>query len=232
MEKAIIITPTTLSNLDELKQNIESVKNQTEKCMHLIVIDGIDMHHKSDNLYELSKMIDENLMLTTVPFNTGGSGFYGHRIMAAFAHLHDYKYTLFLDQDNWYHECHVESLIEEIEMHNLVFSYSRRNIVDKDGTFICRDECESLGMIPSIGGYHLVDTSSYCFKTDFLTKVSQLWHKGWGADRDFFNRMLQIKNIIGRFDSTNRYTLNYRLGGNDGSVKANFFIEGNKQYAK
>ncbi len=225
LTKAIIITPTIGNNISELIQNIESVKSQTVSTHHLLVIDGPEHYDKLDTLLK-NEYSDVNY--TVIPFNTGSKGYYGHRVMAAFAHLHDFEYTLFLDEDNWIDENHVESLIDTIEKNDYRFSYSLRKIFRKNGEYACLDNCESLGLRSSITGYHLVDTSSYCFKTNFFSKVSHLWHKGWGADRDFFRTMMNMKSIEGKFDSSNLHTLNYRLGGNPNSVKEDFFKEGNK----
>lgn len=227
MSKALVITPTTGNDIDELIQNINSIRSQSIPTKHLLVIDGIQFYQKiHDEIASKNEFLDVGLAL--VPFNTGGNGFYGHRIMAAFSHLHDFEYTLFLDEDNWFEPNHVESLINTIEKENYYFSHSFRNIYDKEGNFICLDECESLGLTPSVGGYHLVDTSSYCFKTSFLIKVAQRWHKGWGADREFFNTMMSMESLRNKFNSSGLHTLNYRLGGNPNSVSKDFFIEGNK----
>lgn len=227
MEKAIVITPTIGNNIDELKQNINSVRNQTVNTYHLLVVDG--MEHYPKIYHEItSKEEYLDVGVTMAPFNTGNNGYYGHRIMAAYAHLHDFEYTLYLDEDNWIEPNHVEGLINTISDNHYFFSHSLRNIFDKDGNFLCRDECESLGSVPSIGGYHLVDTSSYCFRTSFLIKVAQRWHKGWGADREFFQTMMEMESLKDRFGSSDQYTLNYRLGGNPNSVNKEFFLEGNK----
>lgn len=225
MERAIVITPCIGKNIDELLQCINSVKKQTIPVRHLLVVDGYNNYEK------VSKIITNKdfsyVDICVVPYNTGSEGFYGHRIMAAFSHLHDFEFTLFLDEDNWFEPDHVETLIDKIDKNGWKFAHSLRQIYTKEGEYVCVDECESLGLIESVDGYHLVDTSSYCFKTDFLIKVCHLWHKGWGADRDFFKSMMNISSIRGKFGSTNEHTLCYRLGGNEGSVKKEFFLDGN-----
>lgn len=228
MEKAIVITGSIGKSLDEVIQCIESVKTQTIPTKHLIVVDGKE--HIKDIQFIIDRY-EHDIDYCVLPYNTGKNGFYAHRIMAGFAHLHDHEYVLFLDADNWYEKKHVESLISDIESNDLHFSYSFRKIYDKEGNYICKDLCESLGDFPIWGnpnnGY-LVDTSSYCFKSDFFKRVSQYWNHGWGADRRFFSIMKELETLNGKFKSSNLFTLCYRLGGNENSVKAEFFIEGNK----
>lgn len=227
-EKAIVITGTIGKNSNELRQCIDSVLSQTIPTRHLLVVDGKEHEEKVKSIVKFYN--NDTIDVAILPYNTGSNGFYAHRIMAAFAHLHDYPFTLYLDEDNWIDCDHVESQMENILNNDYLFSYSLRKIFSKEGELICTDDCESLGIYPIYGeernGY-LVDTSSYCFKTDFLIKVSQLWHKGWGADRSFFTSMMKMKSIEGRFGGTGYYTLNYRLGGNEDSVKSHFFEYGN-----
>jgi hypothetical protein len=167
----------------------------------------------------------------------GDQRFWGHRVYAASPHLVNQDYVFFLDDDNWYESDHVASLVALCERHKLDFAYSYRNIVDKEGKFICEDRCESLGLIPvwdqTARGYH-VDTSAYCFKRDFLIGVSYLWHDGYAADRKFFARVRDVmvtENGVERkvrHGTTGKFTLNYRLGSTDTSANASFFKVGNQ----
>jgi glycosyltransferase involved in cell wall biosynthesis len=225
----LVITPTT--GAPELADAMRSVQFQTYKNIeHLIVVDGTKFSSNVDRVYNNVEFItDEKIKRIDLPFNTGGGGFYGHRIMAGFGHLINHDYVIFLDQDNWFEKDHVETLINKIESSNLDWAYSLRQIFDKDKTFITVDNCESLGRWPAWVGpdVHLIDTSSYCFKTSFYRQVCHIWDYGWGGDRRFYTI---LKNHIkhDNYACTGKYTLNYRLGGNDGSVQASFFIDGNK----
>lgn len=229
--KVLVITPTTGS--PELVDAIGSVRSQTYDCDYLLIVDGQKYSLAVDNILKDAGVIGtgDRLFRCDLPFNTGGGGFYGHRIMAAFSHLApEYNYVLFLDQDNWYDTNHVKSLVELCEDRQLDWSYSLRKIVDKDKNFITNDNCESLGKWPAwvSADTFLIDTSSYCFKTAFLKQYGYIWDFGWGADRRFFTI---VKDIIKHtnYDCSGLYTLNYRLGGNEGSVQPEFFIEGNKR---
>lgn len=224
---ATVIVPTIGSS--ETKEALESVFNQTYKTKTYLVIDGSDYVDKVDEVLYHMDLTNSKLNVCNLPSNVGANGFYGHRIYAAFTHLINTDYVLYLDPDCWIEPNHVESLINLIERNNLDWAYSLRNVCDKDGNFICKDDCESLGKWAPYTNYNLVDTNCYCIKTSIATKVASLWHGGWGTDRLFFNTLAQH---FSNFSCTGEYTLNYRLGGNDGSVKKEFFLNGNKEVEK
>lgn len=225
--KTLVITPSTGS--EELVDAINSVLNQTVDVEHLIVCDGVEFKDKVKHIVD--KVI-ENPRVTAcyLPYNTGGNGYYGHRIMAAFGHLVHHDYILFLDQDNWYEPNHVESMVEEIEKYKFDWTYSLRKIYDKDRNYVTDDNCESLGRWPVWVNEqaYLIDSSSYCFKNSFLRMVGHIWDFGWGADRRFYTIVKEeIKH--NNYSCTGKHTLCYRLGGNEGSVQKEFFIEGNEK---
>ena len=226
--RALVITPTT--GAPELVDAIKSVSTQTYTDVdHLIVCDGEKFKVQTDCI--VNKVCEgSGAQVCYLPYNTGGNGFYGHRIMAAFSHLVNHDVVLFLDQDNWFEPTHVETLVNEIKMFNLDWAYSLRKIYDKDKTYICDDNCESLGRWPVWvnDDAFLIDSSSYCFKTDFIRKVGHTWDWGWGADRRFYT-MVKDKLKHQNYTSTGKHTLCYRLGGNEGSVTGDFFVEGNKK---
>jgi glycosyltransferase involved in cell wall biosynthesis len=223
-KSAIVITPSVGS--PKLADAIDSVKKQTYKNLrHLIVSDGKDVkvpfHSDIDYLQ--------------LPYNTGANGFNGQRIYASVPHLVNADYVFFLDEDNWYLSDHVETLVNTLEQGN-DFAYSLRKVFDGNGNYVCDDNCESLGKWPIYFSHnnpqYLIDTSSYAFTKDFIKNTCHLWHSGaWGEDRRYLYAVMQHA----RFDTSGKHTLCYRTDGNPGSVKPNFFIEGNKvqeQYYK
>ena len=197
LKKAIVITPTTGAPV--LLDAIKSAKEQFLDADHLIVVDGKEYSKRTDDLFAFNETLSYGTKATKVdtdriiridlPFNTGKNGFYGHRIMAAFGHLINHEYVLFLDQDNFYDPEHIDRLVDCIEKNNYDWAYSLRTIVDERGDYLTLDECESLGKWPTWvdPNSHLIDTSSYCFKTSFFRQVSHLWDFGWGADRRFYS---------------------------------------------
>jgi hypothetical protein len=222
---ATVIIPTTGSR--ELHTVIESVLNQTYDTQCYIVCDGPDFVYAVKNFVKgfQNHPRFKNISVCNLPINVGANGFYGHRVYAAFTHLINTKYVLYLDQDNWFDNNHVKTCIDTIENNNLDWAYSLRAITDKDGKNIAFDNCESLGKWPVFSGdYNHIDTNCYCIKTDVAIKIAQVWHGGWGQDRHWFSVLAQH---FPKFDTTGKYTVNYRIGGNEGSVKKEFFDYGN-----
>lgn len=228
MKSVVVITPTT--GADKIKDAILSVAAQTyPNVKHLIVIDGLefesDFSHVMEKVYQHHDVDPTVIQLND---NVGANGFYGHRIYAAFSHLVKEDIVCFLDQDNTYEPNHVETLVNKIEKNDLLWAYSLRNIYDKDGNFLCKDDCESLGKWPvwnNKDSYH-VDTSSYAFRREFLIKVASLWHQGYGGDRIFFN-LIKQNFAPNTFDCSGHYSLNYYLDGNPKSADPAFFNLGN-----
>jgi len=210
----VVITPTI--GQEVLIAAIDSVKNQTYRNLkHLVVVDG-DEYWDQTLLLNYQPDI-ERFQLTRTPENTGKTGgdFWGHRIFASYPHLVNADYVCFLDEDNWYEPNHVSSLVNLIQKKNLDWAYSLRNVFCKEGMYVEKDCCESLGKWPIYWSLdkeheHLVDTSAYCFKRNFLIQVCQHWHSGWGADRRFFNILTKYLDHT-NFDTTGLHTMNYRL---------------------
>ena len=219
---ATVIIPTTGS--PELEDAVRSVLNQSYETKCYIVSDGVQHHSKTriitDNFLER-----KNLERCFLPINVGANGFYGHRVYAAFTHLIDTDYVLYLDQDCWFDSNHVQSCIETIEKNNLDWSYSLRKVYNKDGEYLCNDDCESLGKWKTYHGVNHIDTNCYCIKTSVAIKLAQVWHGGWGQDRVFLSVLSQH---FPKFECTGEYTLNYKVDGNAGSVNAEFFFNGNE----
>jgi glycosyltransferase involved in cell wall biosynthesis len=221
---AVVITPTM--NSFKLQDTISSVLKQDYNgpFHHLIVSD--DPTNPA-----FIKTDDQRIVPITLPWNTGRDqgSFYGHRVFAGFAHLVPHDYILLLDEDNWIEPNHVSSLVNACENNGWDWCHSLRKIYDETGTYICEDNCESLGKWPIFMDMnaHLVDTSSYCFKKDFLIKVASNWHSGWGGDRRFLHIVTKVMGHT-NWGCSGEYTLCYRLDGNPNSVNKDFFINGNK----
>ena len=221
---ATVIIPTT--GAPELKDAIESVLNQSYKdTTCYVVIDGEENNGKVDKIIESINPRDwDKIKIAYLPINVGAKGFYGHRVYAAFTHLVNTDYVMYLDQDNWLYQSHVTKCIETIQTRNLDWCYSLRKIHKKDGEFACFDDCESLGKWPTYHGINHIDTNTYFIKTDIATKIASVWHGGWGQDRVFLQAITQH---FPKWDCTNEYTVSYRVDGGKGSVGEEFFINGN-----
>lgn len=220
---ATVIIPTTGG--PELDMAIKSVLNQTyEDTVCYVVCDGDKYRGKVKTITD-NYLGNKNFKVCFLPENVGADGFYGHRVYAAFTHLINTDYVLYLDQDCWMHSHHVQSCIDTIQKENVDWTYSLRTICDKNGMVICDDNCESLGQWLSYVGSNHIDTNCYCIKTKIAVMVANAWHGGWGQDRVFLNH-LAIN--FPRFNCTKDYTVFYRVGGNEGSVTPEFFIKGNE----
>lgn len=218
---AVVILPTT----GELEVNdaINSVLNQTYPTICYLICDGEQFKGRTKCIAD-NYLGHRNFRVCYLPENVGANGFYGHRIYAAFSHLVNEEHVLFLDQDCWFEPTHVEECVNTIKTKNLEWTYSLRRILDKDGNFICNDDCESLGKWPAWTNTNHIDTNTYCVRRDVLIRVAQMWHGGWGQDRKFFSVM---NSAFSKWDCTKKYTVNYKLAGNEGSVTKEFFEKGN-----
>ena len=95
---ATVIIPTAGSS--DLEQSLNSVLNQTYDAKAYVVVDGIDNYDKVDTILYHMKLPDmSKFNICVLPENVGANGFYGHRIYAAFTHLINTEYVLYLDQD-------------------------------------------------------------------------------------------------------------------------------------
>ena len=222
--KVAVVTPTIGS--EHLKQCLESVEKQTYKNLtHYVFIDGCQYEPKIKELIrDFSKTryveLEENI----------GKGWYGHRVYAASSFLVNADVICYLDEDNWYEPCHVQKLVDKIQSGN-DWAYSLRKIFNKDGKYLCDDNCESLGKWPVYFNNQVfhIDTSSFAVKRDIAVRIGHAWYGQWGADRQFFSN---LSMHFPKFDCTHAHTLGYRLDGNPNSVTKDFFDQGNEVMRK
>ena len=216
---AVAIIATT--GAPSLRRAVESVLAQTVRTSACVVCDGPQFEPATR-----AALAGLDAALCVLPRNVGADGFYGHRIYAAFAHLVDEQHVLFLDQDNFFAPDHVAQCTDLIAARRLHWCYALRNVCGADGAFLLRDDCESLGKWPAFTKAHLIDTSAYCIRREVLLQSAHVWHGKWGQDRVFAQVMMQNFKA---FDCTGRYSVQYCLGGNEGSVTREFFEQGNAQ---
>ena len=216
--KVAVVTPTIGSKY--LFECTRSVREQTYKDLtHYLFIDGrqygdeVKYHTQGSGVKYVE--LEENV----------GKGWYGHRVYAACSFLVNADVICYLDEDNWFEKDHVEKMVDKLQEGNQ-WVYSLRKIYDKEGSFICEDNCESLGKWPVYfsGDTNHIDTSCYAVRTDIAVRVGHSWYGQWGADRQFFHTLRQH---FPTYDCTGAYTTCYRLDGNPNSVTKEFFIEGN-----
>jgi glycosyltransferase involved in cell wall biosynthesis len=196
---------------------MESVQNQTYKNLtHYLFLDGQDVHVEFDEESPVKTIrMQENI----------GKGWYGHRVYAACSFLVNADIICYLDEDNWIEPNHLQDIVDAIKQGN-DWAYSLRKIYNKDGEFVCEDNCESLGQWPVFfnDAVHHVDTSCFAVKRSVAVAIGHAWYGQWGADRQFLNA---LKQYFPKVACTNKYSLCYRLDGNPNSVTKEFFEQGN-----
>ena len=227
-KKVTIITPTTGSNYLDI--NLNSVSKQTyDNIEHLVVVDGPNYSDKANNV--LNNYEDKTVMY--LQENTGADQYNGHRIYGAMPYLVNSDYVIFLDEDNYVEPTHIESLVKVAE--NNDWAFSLRQIVDKDGKYICNDDCENLGKWPTCLSEKelFVDVGAYFLPTKIAVQISPIWYRRarHPDEQPEVDRLLmQVLLDYGfSYDTNGEYTLNYRVGNRADSVQADFFLWGNSK---
>lgn len=223
--KVAVVTPTIGDK--HLTTCIQSVQNQTySNLTHYIFLDG---KHHYDKIHPILYTESGQKTIKTISLEENvGKGWCGHRVYAACSFLVNADIILYLDQDNFFDEEHVEKMVDKIKS-GYDWVYSFRKIVDKNGKFLYEDNCESLGEWPVFFNnqvFHM-DTNCFALKRDIAVKVGHAWYdsaRPMQADRQFFQ---VLKTHFKQFSGTKEYTVNYRLGGEQG-VSNQFFEQGNK----
>lgn len=219
MPKITVVTPTT--NGPYLEQTIDSVLTQTHKDIeYIIVADGVDSPSVPN---------DKRIRVINLPFKTGIDRWNGHRIYGATTFLANGEYIAQLDEDDLYTKEHLESLLDAIQGYDV--SYSLRSILSREGNFICLDSCESLGKHMSILGDYLIGVGSLLQPVKIAVETAPLWYAKarepgvMEVDRAITKYLLQHKTM----NCSYQHTMGYRMGNTPNSVKAEFFLEGNKR---
>jgi hypothetical protein len=167
---------------------------------------------------------------------TGKDRFIGHRIIGASTFLGKGDYFCFLDEDNWFDTNHVASLFDVIRS-GFTWAFSFRKIVDREGNFICNDDCESLGKWPSVLAEddYLIDTSCYFLPRMLAVNSSHVWFRRFRepnmleADRALVQL---LRRDSPNYESSYCYSVNYTVGSTSLSVQKEFFLDGNQRMLK
>ena len=223
MSLSVAVVTTTLGR-QTLTKAIQSVKDQTRKATHYVFIHGAEYSDKT-----IPHLADDTVAVH-LPRANGGGG-YGMApvfALAPFAITEDV--ICYLDDDNWYEPDHIESLVEMIEKHDLGWAYSYRKIVDNEGSFICEDNCESLGMQLNSDNQYLVDNSCYAVRTNVARRHSHAWYVPVISDRSFQHELMRAGLSVG---TTGKHSVNYRLSKDGtGGMTAEKFINNNEWMKK
>lgn len=230
MDKTMVIIPSI--GRPELAEAITTVLEQdTPDVDVLVVVDGPQYRDAVDRIVDNVVDPDARVRVAMMPMNTGANGWYGVNVMMSATYMvtEDYEYVMFLDEDNALDSDHVSSCVAAMEKEFYDWVYSLRKIYTVEGEYLFDDNCESLGDWEVFDGTdsHLIDTSCYFFTRDFIRATAALWNDKWGADRTYYNKVVQEMGHE-NYTCTGKYSVRYRLGGNATSVNKEFFEEGNK----
>jgi hypothetical protein len=147
----------------------------------------------------------------------------------------DARFVAFLDEDNEFDPDHLRDLLRAVVAARAPWGYSLRRIVDADGADVCPDNCESLGALaPTVCGARdrLIDTSCYLIDRDLAIACSPAWNRkfrdasGVEADRELARALLAAAPAGA---CSRRHSVRYRVGNTGRSVRAEFFLEGNRR---
>jgi len=238
--KVSVITATTGNA--RLADCIKSVRNQTYKNIeHIVVVDGEERWGTTNSILHglgfpegAERGPSSNEHVLVLPYATGKNRFNGHRIYGAFNFLANGDYVIWLDDDNELTSNHIQSLVNITKEKNLDWAYSLRQIVDDEGKFICNDDCESLGKYKSVLNDHFVDVNCFFIRRELAVNLAPIWYRQarppqgmMEVDRALTTVLMHDKNNL-KFDTNNDYTVKYRVGSTEISVKAEFFLQGNR----
>ncbi len=231
--KIAVITPTIGGKY--LRECVESVqKSVLPGIEHWIVIDGEE--HADPVKRALEEFTNKlPIVVATLPKNVGAGGWCGHRVCGSFPWLVDADYVAFLDDDNTVDPGHYKDLAQACISNGAPWAYSLRRIVNEDGTFVCDDNCESLGGISHTvmgKGDYLIDTSCYLIDRNLAIAASAEWNRktrvpgSIEADRAFAQALLSsAPHAVVR-----KHSMAYRTGSTSTSVSAKFFVNGNSVF--
>ena len=234
--KVSVITPTTGNQF--LADCIESVRSQTYKNVeHIVIVDGRERWETADDILKAAEFPKPNKEhVCVLPYATGKDRYNGHRVYGAATYLADGDYHIWLDDDNMLEPDHIEKLVKLVQEKNLDWAFSLRKIIDKNNNVLCLDDCESLGLWPSIlhEQDYFVDVNCYFVKKQVAVGMSPVWYRKFREpgqmeiDRAIASVLMSKQNNL-KFDCTRDYTVKYRVGNTGLSVQAEFFMRGNEE---
>lgn len=235
---AIVIIATI--GKDTLSRAVESVANQTYKNLRcLVVADGPQFQDDAERLAWHVNSPDVDVDVMTLPQNTGANGYVCHRIYGAMPMLVNQDYIFYLDDDNWFDPDHVQNCISACETNQLDWCYAMRNVYH-NGEFLCRDECESVGMWPVWynPNHSHIDTNCYCIRREVAVRMAPHWHesrydKDGKVQASVDTKICEImKRKHPKFAMVPKFTVNYELGSWELSPRPEFFTDGNIKFAE
>lgn len=210
-----------------LVQCIESVLAQTRKAHHYIFVHGKKYNYKGQEVpIDVTSLKDYPVTVVELPFNNGDNGFGMAPVYAAAPYIVREEVICYLDDDNFYDSDHIETNVGFMQENGLDWAYALRRIVDKDGTYVCDDLTESLGVYANCHATRLVDNSCFIVKTKTAQRYCYGWMQPIISDRGF---LLELMTHGLKCGGAGKTTVNYRIS-EDGSNPdgARYFLHWNR----
>jgi hypothetical protein len=211
------------------------VQSQTHPGVeHLLVVDGPDRATAARDRLSGASLGRRTLHAMTLPYATGREKWMGHRIYGACSFLCNTEFIGYLDEDNWLDADHVESLLAAIGAAGPSWGFALRKIVDEKGTFVTRDECESLGNLHPVFAddrVNHIDTNCYMLSRGLAVKVAHLWYAPARTPGLREGDAAICRFLLDHYPNpacSRRHTVNYTAGNRPDSVKVDFFLRGNQ----
>lgn len=232
--KVTVITATTGNPL--LAGCLRSVTEQTYKNVtHLVVGDGPEHWNKIDPIFLNATFPNgKNQFYLQLPYPIGKDRWNAHRIYPAATYMAEGDYIMYLDEDNVLEPNHIESLVKLVTEKKLDWAYSFRKIIDKDGNYLCHDDCESLGKWASVLNPQdfFIDVNCYFVRREVAVAITPAWYRKFREPgQPEVDRVLAhvLMNNFKNYDTTHEYSLLYRVGNTQYSVQREFFDKGNAE---
>lgn len=230
LPQVTVITASTGNPL--LSRCLDSVKHQTyENVQHLIFADGPGTWSKVG-----TQASGYRCEIIQLPYAVGKDRWNGHRQYGAGTYLADGDFVIYLDDDNYIDDDHIDQCMKIINAGNQ-WTYAFRNIVNAKSEILCRDNCESLGKWASIlhPEDYFIDVNCFFLPKMLAIQISPIWYcKFREPGQPEIDRKLTyaLRQIAPKFDSTYHYSVNYNVGNTGLSVQPDFFKNGNAEMLK
>lgn len=184
-----------------------------------------------------------------VPVQNGQSRGNG-AILAAAPYLVTEDILCYLDDDNWYDEHHISTLVHFMLTHQLDYAYSLRRLYHQESyKFLCNDDRYSLGFWYTPNTYqfsftlediqhnfidsapHLIDTNCIALARSCCFETCQEWYQGFCNDKYVTEKLFSLTQQI-KGGCTGVRSVNYLFSLNRKDKEKLLKIKGKEYYKK
>lgn len=226
-----LITP-TIGHRDLARCLRSAQAQQFTDFEHVLVIDGEEHAPAVEQVLAGLDLSRIPLRVLRLPYPTGKDRYICHRIYGSVPWLCNTRYVAFLDEDNWFDEDHLATLVGAVTSAGAPWGFALRKIADTEGNVVTLDECESLGNLHCVfqvnGVYH-IDTNCYLLDRMLAIKYCPIWNRRF---REQVSPDIELANTLLRQEpppaSNRKHTVNYTVGSTSASVGAQQFLAGNQ----